>query len=350
VELAAVALGVRPGPEVRAWFAGRFLPELEAGLEGRPVGPPPPRPAPAPPPPPERLPWREVLSAWHHAAPVVDVRLEGGALVAVPDPRAGGWLEARARSWPSPSAADLAAGLAVAELSGEPLARLVGPAACPSWATMGGRSWATGWPLALPCYDARGQLVALRARRCAWSVDADGAPAELRGGAVWSGDTWQPVDGPAVKEVSPRGAGACRGAVYADAVGRAVLRGEVAPGDALRPDRWRSSAGTLRWSGAVVVVEGGVDYLRRATEPPRGRAVAAGDARPAVLGVWSGAWPDDAEGDALADALRRAGARLVAVATDDDGAGEGYAAAVAATLARAGVPYRVRVARGRVDG
>jgi hypothetical protein len=362
VELAAVALQLRPGPDLRAWFAERWselrLEEPHAHAPAptkRAAAPvavpaPPPPPAWAPPPPPAeldeglelpgRMPWREVIALWAAAAPAVPVRADEGRLVCEPDPRAGRWLAARAARWGPRAADELVAGLAVAELAGEPLCRLVAPppAPSPAWASIGRRSWAAGWPLALPVYDAGGRLVALRARRCAWTVDEEGAPAELRAPARWTGDGWAPLPGPVgSKEVSPHGEGYCRGAVYADAVGRAVLRGEVRPGDPL------PRVPGLRWSGAVLIVEGGVDYLRRATE-------GAGLERYAVLGVWSGAWPDDPAGDALAAALARAEARLVVVATDEDGDGHRYAAAVAACLARAGVRHRVRVARGGGDG
>jgi hypothetical protein len=59
----------------------------------------------------------------------------------------------------------------------------------------------------------------------------------------------------------------------------------------------------------------------------------------AIVGVWSGAWPDDELGDALA--ARFAGAVEVSLAPDDDenGAGERIMAKVGRCLSRAGVTW-----------
>ena len=173
-------------------------------------------------------------------------------------------------------------------------------ATVPEWATCLGEAWNKGHTLILPTYDARGELVGLRAR---WT------------GTEWDGERWVEVPAPGGrKEVNPRGSGVLRATVYADDTGRDVLRGK-------RPDGW---------SGRVIVVEGGPTWLRYVIEARK----TAGE-WPAVLGVWSGAWPDDAEGDKIAASLRAAS--CVYVATDSDDAGDKYATAISNTLARASI-------------
>jgi hypothetical protein len=137
-------------------------------------------------------------------------------------------------------------------------------------------------------------------------------------------------------EVAPTVPDACRGAVYADPLARAVL---AAGGRAQRGDALLADAPGLRWSGRVLVVEGGPAFLRFAADLRRVRVLDDHAEAPAVVGLWSGAWPDDALGDALA--ARFAGA-VVALAPDRDenGAGERTAEKVGRCLSRAGVTWK----------
>lgn len=358
VSLAAAVYKVRPGPELRERLVAVGLLDPPHGRP-RPRAAPPPLPPPPPraaPPPPARLDPDEVARVWTLARPVWTP--------AAADPRAWPWLRARGLDWAGWRDEAAAEALVGAELAGEALARVALPDGLPDWARVGPLDWARGYPLVLPCYDAAGRLVALRGRRTAWR-EVEGRPVELRARAVWSwgwgagrGEVerrlreqgrevelarevewrtgpagWREVEGAAgAKEVSPRGEGVTRGTVYACPVGRAVLRGEVEPGDAVRGAASAPEAPEpVRWSGLVLVVEGGADYLRRAVE------VAGYPLRPAVIGVWSGAWPDDAAGDELAGALDRAAA-TVELRLDPDEAGARFARSIRACLARAGVP------------
>ena len=325
------------------WLTGRPQPgrgdrdawrELLAALEGVGLVPPsdagappvrapvvPPPRSPTPEPPPARLPPAEVADLWASA---------WGVTV---EDRARRWLWARGLDPLNVAALNLARGLPPA-------------ATWPRWARIGrddgGGGWPTdrevqapggstltgAWSLLLPCYDARGAMVALRAR---WT------------GATWdaAADRWVELR-TATKERSPAGHGACRGTVYADPVGRWLLeRGpEARPGDP-------AGDGAPLWNGRVLVLEGGPGWLRYASEPGRLRREDGAPWRgpedgpafaTAVLGVWAGAWPDDAAGRDLAGRLPP-GAR-VTLATDDDGAGEGYADAIARTLNARGVDLR----------
>ena len=322
VSLAAWRLTGRPQPgrgDRDAWrdlLAALEGAGLVAPTDGRAVAPgqlPPPRRVPAPPTkPPFRLPRSEVLELWNLARPVE--------------------LEERARRWLC------ARGLEALTVAGLDLARaLPADAPCPRWAGLSVAvegelrqrvSWADGgWGLLLPCYDAAGDLVALRAR---WT------------GASWNGEKWAEAPPPGAKEVSPRGEGATRGTVYADPVGRWLL--------ATGPEARRGDLvgeGAPLWNGRVLVLEGGPGWLRYATEQGRvqredgGRWQGPEDGpawASAVLGVWSGAWPADGAGEALAARLPR-GARVI-LATDDDDAGERYADAIARTLTPRGVDLR----------
>jgi hypothetical protein len=227
----------------------------------------------APPVGPPRLPREEVLAVWRDAWPVSA------------EERAIRWCYARKiDAW---KAAELCRALPEGK-------------ALPAWAQCG-KPWSDGHSLLLPCVDHAGELVGLRAR---WT------------GARWDERTewWAEVPHER-KEVNPKGAGVLRGSVYAGPLGRALLRGET-------PERW---------SGDVVVVEGGPCWLRYAIEAESLRQT---QRAPIVLGVWSGAWPDSRDGDRLAARLRSA---RVIIATDADKPGEKYAQAIAATLRRSGV-------------
>lgn len=151
-----------------------------------------------------------------------------------------------------------------------------------AWARYGRRSWGDGWRLVLPCYGDEGELVTLRGR---WVLD-EAAP----GGT---------------KEAAPAGH-AAGPALFADRGARALLAGRGA-------------------AAVLVVVEGGPAWLRYAIEAA-GRPAGA----VAVVGLWAGGWSA-----ALADRL--AAAERWTVATDDDEAGDRYAAAVLRDAERCGV-------------
>jgi hypothetical protein len=208
----------------------------------------------------------------------------------------------------------------------------------PAWARIGRTSWAEGWPLVIPCYNAEGDLVALRARRTGYRRTAEGLD-ELRGPLRWSSrrGAWVAADGvPEAKEVSPSGSGACRGTVYADPLARAVL---AAGGRAKRGDALLADAPDLRWSGRVLVVEGGPGWLLYCADPSRLRVLADYADAHAIVGVWSGAWPDDEVGDELA--ARFAGASVIlAPDLDEKGAGERTMAKIGRCLSRAGVAWK----------
>lgn len=155
-----------------------------------------------------------------------------------------------------------------------------------------------GWRLLLRAWDAEGALVGLRAR------------------SLWVGARHEAHR----KEIAPIG-GLPGGSVYACGLGVAILRGLVArPGDTHRG---------RRWSGAVVVREGGPDWLLCAGSPQM-----AEDPAVASLGMWSGSWVGEG-GMRLARRLVAAGARVV-VATDHDEAGDRYAAQIGSSIEVAG--------------
>ena len=320
---------------VREWYAARgWAPADRSGPSVVPV-PVKPRRKTTPPGPVEApLPAEEVKALWEAASPVFT------------EQRAYRWLRARAdnpsKGWGGSGAwfGDPAALVALAGV-----ARALPPGlACPSWASVGGKSWADGgWSLVFSCYGPEGDLRALRARwtgteagdqtqhRPTGPVDPDDPSTYLDteppGG--WAGPPWLETAPPfAGKEVSPKGSGATRGTVYACPVGRAVLENGAA-------DFPRGA-----WDRRVLVVEGGPAFLRYAVDPKRHERDNEGRLRPtfprpAVRGVWAGSWPDGPMGDAIA--ARLSGARVVAVATDDDDAGHRYAAAILATCKRAGI-------------
>jgi hypothetical protein len=112
--------------------------------------------------------------------------------------------------------------------------------------------------------------------------------------------------------------------LYACARGRRLLAGET-------PERW---------DGRVIVREGGPDWLLTAGDA----RIAGPEGAPAVLGLWSGAWPADGAGREVAARLAQAGARVL-VATDADEAGDQYAANVIFSLVMAECAFeRVRLA------
>jgi len=152
----------------------------------------------------------------------------------------------------------------------------------PGWATAVGRAWSEGWRAILPGYDARGELVTLRAR---WIFPEVDPPRGLKVAAV-------------------KGAPAS-GAVLACGLARQILADGV--------PAWWPVGVPLR----VVVVEGEPDFLTWAQM--------AGDSdptAPAVIGVWSGSLTR-----ALVDRIPD-GAH-VAEALHDDATGRAYAARLA---------------------
>jgi hypothetical protein len=159
-------------------------------------------------------------------------------------------------------------------------------AALPSWARCAGHSWAKGWRLLLPVYGPAGRVVSIQAR---W-LHAGEAPKKAKEGAP---------------------AGFSRsGCVYADPMGVALLQG-------------RQVDAGVNWDGRVVFTEGGKDFLTWATREgrvSRGRAYA-------VFGVWQGAWTAE-----LATRIPDGG--RVIIRTDQNEAGDRYAAAIADTLSR----------------
>lgn len=283
---------------VRAWFASRgWCSAWEGDTRRVPV--------------PVAAPVRPVVRSEPEAptrAPAEDVaRLWGACMplgMGTTDPDR--WLSARGIHSPAVGSLDLARAMP-AEVE------------APPWAGFGEgerfRPWgAAGWGLVLPCYDSTGALVALRAR---WTgtVPRDLGPVDVDRSATYHdfGDVWDETPAPfAGKEVSPRGSGFCRGTVYADPVGRWLLEGGYGPVDPDAPD--------LQWNGAVVIIEGGPAWLRYSTQPGRVVARDGTGYTPAVFGVWSGAWTDDAAGRDLARRCKVA--RRVLVACDDDEGGD----------------------------
>ena len=260
---------------------------------GPPVAPPPRQPDPLP----VRLPAGDVARLWGAGWPV--------------------FTEARARRW------FVARGLNPGRTASLDLARALPPGAdCPPWARCGGRTWATGWPLLLPFFDAAADMVGLYGRRVAttWN-DGRGEWVELRA---------------KLKQVSPAGvSGACRATVYACPVARWLLR----RGPAARPgDLVDGLTPATTWSGTVLVVEGGPSWLRYAAELPAVDGAGAPRAR-AVLGMQSGSWPADDNGRALAARIPD-GARVV-VAPDPDPNGRRYETKVLDTLRGRAVDLRL---------
>jgi hypothetical protein len=332
VALVAYALGLGERPAswapVAAWFRERGWIEDRSPSSTsrpgpvRPVVAPPPAPAPAPP---ARLDPAEVRALWA-ACPSVEVE----AVAPWFDVRARGLGLDGARVRRVVKALDLARSCARVALDLPAWARITKPSGT------GRTSWADGWPLVLPCFDAEGGLVALRARRTGYHRTDEGL-AELRGALRWSSrwGLWvADEDVSDAKEVSPVGPGACRGTVYADPLARAVL---AAGGRARRGDALLADAPDLRWSGRVLVVEGGPGWLLYCADPSRLRVLDEYAEAHAVVGVWVGAWPDDEVGDELA--ARFAGAS-VTLAPDDGATGETTMSKIGRCLSRAGVTWK----------
>ena len=171
-------------------------------------------------------------------------------------------------------------GLHPATIEDLDLARVVPSGEFPGWARLRGRSWReSGHRLVVPLHDARGDLRSFQARQ----VEPEGG-------------------GP--KSVSPCGV-EVRGLVFADALGRRVLR---------RGDRHPPFD--------LVLAEGVPDYLSWAS---RWGCDAGLEDSPAVLSVVAGSWTQD-----VAERIP-SGSRL-ALRMHGDDAGDCYAATVARTL------------------
>lgn len=152
----------------------------------------------------------------------------------------------------------------------------------PRWAWGPGGSWiATGHRAIVPVVDPLGVVRSVRASRI------------------------RPGDGP--KRLAAAGH-TCAGLVMADAMALEWLRAGEWPSWAPGPPQ-------------IVIAEGEPDFWTWATRTPIGRTPAH-----AVLGVFAGSWCD-------ALAVRFPDGAKVAVWTDHDAAGDGYAQAIADTLA-----------------
>lgn len=150
----------------------------------------------------------------------------------------------------------------------------------PIWARFRDRRWSdTGHRLILPLVDAHGITRSVIARLTNSSPN-------------------QP------KSVAPTGFSR-RGLVLANELGREVLTTGTRP--ATRPDPLR-----------VVITEGEIDFLTAACEEPE-------DTGPMVLGIASGSWTTEI-------AARIPNSSRVTIATDNDDAGEKYAAKIVETF------------------
>ncbi len=257
--LAAWVVCGKPRPSAEGWRAVR-----ERLLGASPL--PPPRARPAAPPPPQRPPSEEVLPFW------------GRCLSVMEDTHVAVQLAARS--------------LAPELIAGRDLARALPPRGrLPRWAFGGGASWRARHRVIVPLFGPSGALESLHARDLA-------------------------VDARRPKGLSPGGL-EVRGLVFADANGRALLRGASAA------------------EATVILAEGVPDFLTWAT-----RSHETGGA-PAVLGILPGSWTDEV-------AARIPDGARVLVRTHDDAAGEGYADKIVATLVGRCRVFRPR--KERADG
>ena len=295
--LAYVRCGENPGAGDPRWPA--ILAELR-GADPVPVSRPAPRPAPVSPvaAPPDRA---EVAALWAACSPLDVLEDNDPALR---------WLRCRR-------------GLSVEGIAALDLARAM-PAAgtLPAWVPSLGiarATWRAVYRLAVPVYDARGMLAALRFRAIdRYPLDAPppGCRVEARNGrAVLVAPLWTPPGEPVQgedrelpKALAARGCGHAAGLVLADPLGVALLRGELEDGG-------------VRWDGRVVIVEGEPDLWAYATAMSRAR----NGASYAVFGHMAGAWT-------AAHAARIPDGARVLLATDDDDAGDRYAETVRDTL------------------
>lgn len=239
---------------VRAWYAARGWCEPPAGVWLPPVV----RIPVAPPePPPEYPPEAEVVALWAACGPLDTARWSDPA---VP------WLEVRR-------------GLDCRALGALDLARLLplDPSAYPwpswiPWMGMDRSEWLRVYRLAVPMYDHRGALRALRFR----------AVTHVREPSPEGGMRWRDLEIPEAKKALAARGVTTRGLVLADPVGVALLRGEL--------ERLQEIEG-IGWDGRVVVCEGEPDLWTWSTAARRGKKPADAPTW-AVLGHAPGMWTD----------------------------------------------------------
>ena len=293
--------------------------EAGPGLLSRPAPKAPPRPvAPSPPPASVFLPGDEVAALWAACVPVAGREVVDTVT---------GRTRRAAREW-----LERVRGLSPDLVTAADLARVLpGAYTWPAWIPSAVRKVLPDGPaadvrpyaLAVPVYDARGVLRALRFRavdRVA-TPDADGA------GLTWT-ETGIERGRKAIASRSNGGRyRVAAGLVMADPMALALLRHQDAgPVEALE----------ARWSGRVVVLEGEPAWWAYATHPDRFRA--GTDGRPetfATFGIEAGAWTPDI-------AARLPSSARVLVWTDYDAAGDRYFEAVRGSFAG-----RVEVCRAK---
>ena len=159
-------------------------------------------------------------------------------------------------------------------------------ASCPPWARFGRSTWVEAdYRLIVPLYDARGDLVSVRARRVL--VDERKVP----------------------KALPPPGYN-MRGAIMANPTARAVLAAGCRPA-------WWPAGLPVR----LVVTEGEPDFLTWSTSP-----ASSGPSGVGVFGVMSGTWTPDL-------AARIPSGARVTIRTHDDPTGDKFATLINTTLA-----------------
>jgi hypothetical protein len=274
--------------EVRAWYAGQGWCDPAPGATGAPVAVPRRAPVVKPERPPEYPPEAEVAALWAACSPLDTASIRDPA---VP------WLEGCEKP---------GRGLDCRALGALDLARLLplDPEAYPwpswiPWLGMDRSEWLRVYRLAVPMYDHRGGLRALRFR----------AVTHVREPSPEGGMRWRDLEVKAGKKALAASGMTTSGLVLADPVGVALLRGELEG---------------LPWDGWVSVCEGEPDLWTCSTAMRRGKP----DDAPtwATLGVVSGSWTDD-----LA-ARVPSGARVV-VHTHADPRGNEYAERIRRSLA-----------------
>ena len=224
--------------------------------------------------------------------------------------------------------------LPAAMLAALDLVRLVprdGP--WPGWIPRVGMSlpeWAAVYRLAVPMYDACGELRALRFR----AVDQVREPSA-------EGMRWRSLNVPRSKKALAAAGSKLRGLVIADPMALALLRRS----DAAAP----VDDGGVTWNGRIVISEGEPDAWTWATVQRRRRWAQEREegtdrgATWAVLGVIAGSWtPELAE--------RIPDGATVVIRTHADPTGEKYARGIFATLKERKRAGRLTVLREPIEG